>query len=607
VCGIIAYFLKQPGDYDRLVVSAMAADIRHRGPDDEGFLFHDWFALGHRRLSVIDLSKDGRQPMFSDCKRYVIVYNGELYNFKALKQELLAKGYRFRSRTDTEVVLNAYIAWGRQCLKRFVGMFAFVIVDLKENRAFVARDPLGIKPLYYIDGGPWLALASEIKSLRHVTRFTLNPEALYEQLMYRYVSGRRTLFRDIHRVPAGSLIQVSRNGPIEFQAYYDIGEALARCSRSVLPLHEMEQRLVASIGQHTVSDVGFNIQLSGGVDSSYITAVLAREFGRQLHTFSVTLDDSIYDESPYQKAVTESCGTIHHSMAVGASDLADLLVKATWHMDMPIVHTSCVFLMALCRQARKHSKVMLTGEGADELFGGYGRYVVALKDRLAYRLKQFGLKPGMLPDCWKFKGLKQLLGRDLGIDAAMNMPPETLTLLQPLAKNLAYRRRVAERFPDILRKIIISDQTSYLESLLERQDRMSMAASVETRVPYCVNSLFDFVNRHDPCQKIQPLPKMVLKKICEKYFDRSFIYRPKNGFLLPQARWLRDRKSFGRYLDLLTDSTFRQRGYYDHSAVSRAVDDHLKERRDWDKELINLIKFEVWHRIFIDRQGVAAV
>jgi len=605
MCGIVAQFTKNMDKPDKNRVRAMAEDINHRGPDDEGFYFGGWFGLGFKRLSIIDLSYAGHQPMIDEQKRYVIVYNGELYNFTQIREELINLGYAFFSHTDTEVVLKSFIEWGPKCLIRFIGMFAFIVVDLINENVFVARDQLGIKPVYFFEDKKNILFASEIKCFRHFIRFELNESALYEQFFYKYVSGKQTIFKNIYRLSPGSYIEFDNSGIISEKRYYEVTDSLRNPKKSVINTGELEYELKASILAHTQSDVGYNIQLSGGIDSSYITAVLAKDYRQDLHTFSVALNGYEKDESPYQNIVTELYNTHHHSFNLDGKSLANIFPMATWHMDMPIIHTNCPFLMLLCKHSKKHSKVILTGEGADELFGGYQRYNIPFSHKLAFRLKRLGIKQWMFPSLWKFRSLKYLLSKDIGLDEQADLSEnKSWKLFSNLNKQYFYREQIHNKFSDLLRIIIAQDQTVYLTSLLERQDKMSMSMSVEARVPFCMYKLFDLVNSFNPRDKISPMPKYILKKLSEKYFDSGFIYRQKTGFALPIDQWLRDKNNLGRYLDLLTDSTFRQRGFYNAKVVSKTVDSFLKNKDSTFKDLWSIVRFEVWHRIFIDKQAL---
>ncbi|MFQ5714605.1 MAG: asparagine synthase (glutamine-hydrolyzing) [Candidatus Scalinduaceae bacterium] len=601
MCGFVAQISKQALEPDKKMISKMAEDIHHRGPDDTGFYYDDWFGLGFKRLSIIDLSKAAHQPMFDENKRFVIVYNGEIYNFKDIRQELFKEGYNFFSSSDTEVVLKSYMAWGQGCLSKFVGMFAFLIVDLLNDKVFAARDQLGIKPLYFYHDKNNLLLASEIKCFRHYLKFGVNDSALYEQFIYRYVSGRQTIYKDIYRLLPGNYLESNKHGDISEVKYYDVTDSLLNSERLKIDQDVIEEELKKSIYAHTQSDVGYNIQLSGGLDSSYITAVLSKDYNQRLNTYSVELKEEKCDEGPYQAYVSTKFNVNHHGFTLDGKDLADNLQKATWHFDFPIVHSPSTFLMLLCKHSRDNSKVILTGEGADELFGGYSRYNIPFPRRFSFLLKRFGVRPEIFPNFGKFGSLRFLLSQEIGMDEQILFSKEAmLKMLRMVDQETCYRRQVADKFHDLLRRIIASDQTSYLCALFERQDKMAMAMSVETRVPFCTFQLFDLINNLNFNDKITPEPKIILKKISERYFKSDFIYRRKIGFILPFSSWLRDRKKLGRYLDLLTDNTFKQRGFYDVAFVQRAIKAHLQEERDNSRYLINLIQFEIWHRMFID-------
>tara|TARA_B100000315_G_scaffold241672_1_gene262754 strand:- start:48 stop:839 length:792 start_codon:yes stop_codon:yes gene_type:complete len=259
--------------------------------------------------------------------------------------------------------------------------------------------------------------------------------------------------------------------------------------------------------------------------------------------------------------------------------------------------------MELCKYSREYSKVILTGEGADELFGGYDRYNISLKKKIVFKLIKLGFNSNHFPNHNRFNNARELFSKDIGIEELCNIPRGSTSAYSNLHYNIDYRKKIGESFQDLLRKIIASDQTSYLASLLERQDKMSMAMSVEARVPFCTHLLFDFINSIQPYQKINPQPKIFLKILSQKYFGNDFIFRKKNGFLLPIDEYLKDKNKFGKYLDLITDQTFKQRGYYNTNEIEKMIDAHLKKNENHHKHLINLIKFEVWHRIFIDNQG----
>ncbi len=499
--------------------------------------------------------------------------------------------------------MKAFMEWGEKCFKRFIGMFALIVIDLRNKTVTIARDHLGIKPIYFYLDEKHIFFASEIKCFRHFIKFEINENALYEQFFYRYVSGERTLFDKVYRLPAGSYMKFNKNGIIKTTQYCDVLDKLNENKNTLVNYKKLAEMLQNSIKMHTIIDVGYNIQLSGGLDSSYITAVLACELNKRLNTFSVELPGFIQDEGKFQKIVAGSYQTVAHSYPMGIDQLSELMPKATWHMDIPIVHTSCILLMELCKHSRKYSKVILTGEGADELLGGYGRYKISLKKKIAFQLQKLGLNSNHFPDHKRFNNARELFSKDIGIEELCNIPRDSASAYSNIDYNIDYRKKIGESFNDLLRKIIVSDQTNYLASVLERQDKMSMAMSVEARVPFCTYILFDYINSIQPYQKISPQPKIFLKKLSQKYFDNDFIFRKKNGFLLPTDEYLKDKNKFGKYLDLITDQTFKQRGYYNTNEIEKMIDSHLKENENHHKSLINLIEFEIWHRIFIDHQG----
>tara|TARA_X000000368_G_C23029742_1_gene711926 strand:+ start:297 stop:2117 length:1821 start_codon:yes stop_codon:yes gene_type:complete len=602
MCGIVAQFSLNKETPNRNLIEKMNNDLHHRGPDDEGYFFSDWLSIGFKRLSVIDLSNLAHQPMMDETKSFVIAFNGELYNYKNIKKKLIKLGHNFFSNSDTEVVLKSFIEWGPSCLSKFEGMFALVIYNLSTEKVFIARDQLGIKPLYFLRDNNNILFSSEIKAFRNYTQFRLNKKKIYEQFNFRYVAGEETIFDDIYRVLPGSYFEINKNGKITNNVYYNILDSLKNSNNNKIKFNEIELKLNDSILSHTQSDVGYNIQLSGGLDSSFITAILKQRYNHHLSTFSVQLNGHKDDETIYQQYISEKFKTSHYGFPFNGNDYADNLVKATWHMDMPIIHGAGIFLMMLCEFSSENSKVILTGEGADELFGGYGRYRITKKIKFIHWLKQNGFKGDLLPSFSKLGGLKSLLNKDWGLTEQIFHNENTMNeLLHIKSYKIDYRKNNIAGFNNILHKIIASDQTSYLQSLLERQDKFSMAMGVETRVPFCTHKLFETINNLNSYSKINNEPKLILKKISEQFFDKKFIYRPKVGFILPYGKWLRDKNKTGRYLDLITDDTFKNRGYYDFKKISKMVDEHLYKNIDHSKYINKFIHFEIWHRLFLDK------
>lgn len=602
MCGLVCHLTFSAEDKISMpLLKNMAKEIHHRGPDDEGYYKNDWVGMGFKRLSILDVSENGHQPMKDISENFIIMMNGEVYNYKTLRHKLIQEGFSFKSQTDTEVVLNGYIAWGTDVFNKLQGMFSIIIYNKITNQVIVARDHLGVKPLYFYQNKDFIIFGSEIKSFKHKINFELNEKKLHEQFVYGYVSGENTIYKNIHRILPGTFCVFNQKGLVSTKTFYDVTNGIYTSNYKNISDEEIKFKLNESIMQHTVSDVGYNIQLSGGVDSSYITAVLSKEYNQKLDTYSIELNGFEKDESEFQKIVAKKYNTNHHGFNVGAKELFENYEKATWHHDMPMVHSSSVYLMLLCKESRKNSKVILTGEGADELFGGYSRYDINKKYHFYSLIDKNPVIKKLFPNSKKFKTLKKYLNtNEFGIDEAVYFSVEKeLSLFNEIKKDISYRKDVIKKYSKLIHKIMASDQTSYLNWLFERQDKMSMAMSVESRVPFSNHHLFNLLNSVDPRKKTKPHTKSILKRITQDYFDDSFIYRKKNGFVLPYDEWFRNDKQLKPWFDLLTDEKFKNRGFYNFKEVSKMIDDHLYKGVNNAKYLLRIINFEIWHRLFI--------
>ena len=374
ICGIIQPAISEPE------FGAMRRALRHRGPDADGQYFHGPVALGHQRLKIIDLSEAARQPMTNEDGTLVIVFNGEIYNFQPLRAELEQHGHKFRSRSDTEVIVHGYEQWGAQCVERFNGMFAFAIHDQKRREVFLARDPLGIKPLYYYATAGAFLFASEIKAFLNCAAFKreLNEDALNEYLLYRSLAGNTTLFRNVHCVRPGHWLRVREDLTFTEQQYWDVrfdGE----------PPADVLAKLTESVALQEISDVPIGAQLSGGTDSSLVTALMAQRAKSPIKTFSVGFPETEYSELAYAKIAAEHLRTDHHEILVRHEQFSDALDDLTWQQDEPLTHANSAGIYWLCREAKPIVTVLLTGEGADETFAGYYRYEWLRKSMLAKR------------------------------------------------------------------------------------------------------------------------------------------------------------------------------------------------------------------------------
>ena len=612
MCGFVAAFSFNGSSIDHEKVIEMANVISHRGPDDQGVYKAEWFSLVFNRLSIIDTSMSGHQPMvISDSltgNEFVCIFNGEIYNFENLRSILQKHGYKFSTDSDTEVLINSYLMWGEKCVEKFNGMFSFIIVNLTNSFVFAARDHLGIKPLYYAEIDGTLFFVSEIKSLLLVNDLSLNKNKILEQIAYRYIPGEETIFNEVKRLMPGSYVKFKQDGELIHHIYYDVTKSIDSIHNHKIDSNfkypKIENILNQSIIEHTRSDVGYNVQLSGGVDSSYIASILKENNLDNFKTYSVIIDGE-NSEVEYQNTVTNKYSLEHNAFTFTNKDLADSYIKATWHFDFPIIHTACPFLMLLSSQSSKSSKVVLTGEGADELFLGYARHTnPSFRQIIAIYLNRILKKRRYLFNRLNhYKIFKKIISYDPGMNTQNGPSLEAAlsVLINPI-QDFAYRKSISRNHHTYLSKILAADQTSYLQGLLERQDKMSMAFSVESRVPFANPTLFEYMNKVSTQSKLyKGIQKYILKKITSKYYGHPFSFRKKNGFKLPLGEWLKDEEGMGRYIFFLSDETFKKRGIYNSDAVKKLIDAHMSGEEDNYKILYSLINFEIWHRLFIDK------
>jgi asparagine synthase (glutamine-hydrolysing) len=474
MCGLVALLGPVAGGAAQRL-GAMSADLLHRGPDSSGQDVGENWALGFRRLSILAPGAGADQPMRDAEAGLSLVFNGEIYNFRALRSELEARGAQFRTAGDTEVVLRGYQAWGAGVLDRLEGMFALVLVDARRGTALVARDPLGIKPLYVQHRDGLVAVASEVRPLRHLAPLAVDEAALGELLTFGWAAGELSNYAGIRRLRGGTSLTVDlTSASVKEHRYCD--PLLTLEPRDVTEA-QAEQALNESINAHMVSDVGYSLQLSGGVDSSYIAARVAGAAQHAVRSYAVHIPDYDQDEQAYRGMVLERYALEHEEVEMDGRAFADALPRAVTHMEGPVPHGGCVMLMLLCERIRTEHKVVLTGEGADEMFGGYRRY--ADWRRLRW-YEWFSRLPfaGRLPDRPPFMGVRRIAGLDMPSYASVYHDWRAMQALFPalLPSVGGDRRRVSAQFSDFRDRLLAVDQSAYLESLLVRQDKMSMAA-----------------------------------------------------------------------------------------------------------------------------------
>jgi asparagine synthase (glutamine-hydrolysing) len=619
MCGIAGYFVTREREELAPALRRMTDAIAHRGPDDAGYFEsatsdgRAWIGFGHRRLSIIDLST-GHQPIGNADGSVQIIFNGEIYNFEALRSELSARGHVFRTRSDTETIVYAYEEWGADCVTRLRGMFAFAIWDARRNRLFLARDRFGKKPLFVHTRPGVLLFASEIKALLQFPGVAagVNHAVLGDYLRYRYVPGPETLFAGVRKLMPGSWLMCDADG-IGESKYYTPPDGLplqtpANCTD---PPGAFLELLEECVRIRMVSDVPFGAFLSGGIDSSAIVGLMSRHSNLPVKTFSVGFSEAAYSELEHAKTVAELFNTDHSELVVSEDHLLEHLPAVTRFRDAPVAEPSDIPIYLLAREARRTVKMVLTGEGSDEVLGGYPKHVyeryVATYQRLPSWLRHSLIEPGVSALPYRFRRIKTAIS-NLGIEAyAQRMPgwfgaltePECARLLAsppPPATQSAY-------FPPLspgnspLRAILCFDQSSWLpDNLLERGDRMTMGASIEARMPFLDHELANFVSALPDSWRVRGFTtKRVLRLAMRRLLPRRILQRPKVGFRVPVNEWFRGPMR-DYLLAHLTGPDSRTRAYYRPQALQQVLDEHLRGRHNHEKLLWCLLSLEVWQR-----------
>ena len=581
MCGVAGFFDKKralDGLRRRQLIERMIERIEHRGRDGRGFYADERVALGHVRLSILDTTERGAQPFYSDDLLQVLSYNGEIYNFREINNSLLRER-QMHSACDTETLLCTWQIEGEEALKRFKGMFAFSLYDAKNATIVLAVDRFGIKPLYYVDTPDWFAWASEAKALLALPGVRAKPreDAFSEYFVFRQISGGATLFEGIKKLEPAELLRYDLGAQrFATRRFWDIRNETIRPSEK--PQDELLGLLRGSVREHLVSDATVGAQLSGGVDSSLVTALASKE-KKGLHTFSIGLADEGWNEFRFSRKVAESCGTTHHEILFSEEDFCDLLPELTYYNDEPISHSHSIPMFLLAKEARSFGKVLLSGEGADEVFFGYTRYV-----RLAR--------------------LPKPTDEDILFINAFMRPRDARRILSRFESECATERRrallVETRDIHWTQRVSHYEFLTYLPSLLLRQDKMGMAANLENRVPFLDHQLAAFGFFLTPRYKISTQDaKLLLKEIAGAMLPREGVYRPKVGFGLPIGEWLRNPHGLGRYLHLLREG---RRAFLNHAAVEALIEEHLRGE-DRTEQLWMLITLELWTRIFIDGEN----
>ena len=628
MCGICGKYSPYGVKIEEL--NSMLDRIVHRGPDDSGCYVNASIGLGSRRLSIIDLHS-GKQPISNEDGTVWIVYNGEMYNFPQLRPQLESKGHIFRTNSDTEAIVHLYEEMGERCVEQLSGMFAFALWDERQQKLLLARDRIGQKPLFYSQEGPDFLFGSEIKAILALRERTpeLNPLAMHDYLSMRFIPPPHTIFKSIHKLPPAHTL-VFHNGQITLRRYWQLSfrEKLTLSEAEIL--EALGAKLKCTVDSHMLSDVPVGAFLSGGLDSSMIVAVLARDLGLKPQTFSIGVEESDFDELPYARMVADEYGTQHVEERVSAN-LIQSLPDMIWHLDEPSDPiAACMFQAA--RLASKHVKVVLGGDGGDELFAGFDRYVGAryinMYSLMPLTLRQNLMGPMLerLPDSFTYKSLTQKLRwvHHLSLQAtAAEQYAEATCYFRfshagkhalysdHLWKELGERNSTVaitepfnhEEGADLLDRMLYTDFVTRLpEHSLVLTDRMCMAHGLEARSPFLDHELVEFLAKVPAKIKVQNnQPKHLMRKLAANYLPAPILQREKQGFMLPIAYWFR-RDLFPLLSWLLEDSYFVKEGWFKKETILRLLDEHRNNRYDHHVRLWMLLTLELWHQLYV--QGI---
>ncbi|HIG87691.1 MAG TPA: asparagine synthase (glutamine-hydrolyzing) [Planctomycetes bacterium] len=621
MCGIAGIFLgDNQGRVDSVLLERMTASMRHRGPNGSGTWSEGRFGLGHRRLSIIDLSDKGAQPMSDPAGKIWVSFNGEIYNWLAVRDELKALGHVFSSECDTEVLAAGWQEWGPDLPHKLHGMFAFAIVDLRRKSLFLVRDRLGIKPLYWAKVGADLLFASEIRALLEDPRLVAepNPERVDAYLTLGYVPGEQTFFRGIEKLRPGHSLLIEA-GQQTVQRWYDPSQIDPLQIDFESAKEQLDELLTRSIEERLMSDVPLGCFLSGGVDSSGLVAYLTKKLGQKVQTFTVGYPED-KSELGHAARVAELFGTEHHALELTHGDFFRGVDRQLEHAEEPLLESAAVALLELSHFASSHATVLLSGEGADEAFAGYPLYERNLKlDRLRqifFPLRNSSLRSAarrVLPGERMAKYLdwlaKPTAARHQGNSCDVT----------PAVRGLLYGPKgddghwIQDHFielfgrtrgQDLVARMQAADLETWLvDDLLLKADKMTMAASIELRVPFLDHRLVEFGLALPRSHKIRgSVGKYILKDLFSECLPKDLLFRTKQGFPVPISQWFRE-GLFERVQRLLTDERTTARGYVTPGYVQNALARHKSGKEDLGRRLFSLVVLELWHRRWVEGES----
>lgn len=625
MCGIAGYLTSAFVPDLQNALRGMAAAIAHRGPDDEGFYETNTsngqhrLGLSHRRLSIIDLST-GHQPMGNEDGAVQIVFNGEIYNYKGLRNELLALGHIFATNSDTETIVHAYEQWGTACVERFNGMFAFAIWDDHKQRLFLARDRFGKKPFYFRKTGDTLLFASEVKAILSFPGVSarVNKAALWDYFSYRYVPAPATLFDGIEKLMPGTFA-VWEAGQLTEHTYYlpPDREALVSAETMTDPVDGFLKSLDRAVAMRMMSDVPFGAFLSGGLDSSAVVGLMSQHSKLAINTFSVGFAESQFSELAYAKVIANQFKTDHHELTVSSADIMQHLPALVRFRDAPVAEPSDIPIYLLALEASRTVKMVLTGEGADEFLGGYPKHVyeryLGHYQCLPAFFKDKLIEPFIDGLPYSFRRAKTLIANFALEDSHERLPrwfgalsnAERLALVAMPPPQVDTGQTTNVRFAtspnnSALRSILYFDQVSWLpDNLLERGDSMTMAASIEGRMPFMDYELAAFVSQLPDEWRVRGrTTKYILRQAMKRLLPTSILERPKVGLRVPVNEWFQT--GMKDYLhDHLLGSDSLTREYFHHDVLQKKLTEHATGQQNHEKLLWSLLSLEVWHRQYV--------
>ena len=630
MCGIAGIVTTAPGQtVEAATIHRMCQSIVHRGPDDEGIFVKEGTGLGMRRLSIIDLA-GGHQPVFNEDRSVWIVFNGEIYNFPELRENLLKRGHTFSTHSDTEVIVHLYEDLGADCVSKLRGMFAFALYDELRGKLLMARDRLGKKPLHYAlqNGRPQgqrLLFGSEIKAILSVAPelAKVDNQALLQYMYFGYVPDPRTAFETIQKLPPGHLLEFA-NGKINVRKYWDLPQYGTRPPRSQEEcLEEMEHRLAEAVRIRLISDVPLGALLSGGTDSSTVVALMARATSKPVKTFAIGFRAQDFNEAPYARIVAEKFGTDHHELIV-EPDVLETVQTLTASLEEPFGDSSMLPTYYVSCLARKYVTVALSGDGGDEIFAGYDRYAVHQRRRIFERIPSWARRfyrervyPRLPVDMRgkKFSYNISLPWRERYVDGISFVPAfeREMPLLSdefravlrgggdPDDVMYQYFDRAPAKDP-VSQMLYVDTKTYMAADILTKVDRMSMATSLEVRVPILDHEFVEWATELPVDWKIRGgKQKYILRKLAERVgVPKEVLHRPKRGFALPLVHWMKHELK-ELIMTILLDPATLQRGYFEPRGVRQLLDEHFRGRRDHSGRIWRLLIFELWHRNYLEK------